>query len=169
MGGRSTLQGEIYGNVFDHHAVVYEFASGVRIYGYCRTIPNCYNGRTSLVIGTKGRSDIMKMEIQGETNWKYQGPNTDPYDLEHVELFKAIRSGKPLDNGEYMVRSTALALLGQFACYSGQELTWAQFMASDYFHPPKPEECVPGMEPPVRPGTDGTYPVAFTPGVSKLL
>ena len=48
MGGRSTLHGEIYGSVFDHHAVVYEFADGVRMYAFCRTIPDCYNENSSI-------------------------------------------------------------------------------------------------------------------------
>ena len=169
MGGRSTLRGEMYGNVFDHHAVVYEFASGVRIYAYCRTIPDCYNGRSSLLLGTKGRADVLKMQIEGETNWKYAGPKANAYDLEHVALFKAIRSGTPLNNGDYMVRSTLMALMGQISCYSGKEVTWEQITASNYYYPPKPEDCSPGMEPPVRPDKDGIYPVAFTPGVSKLL
>ena len=32
LGGRSTMVEPIYGNVFDHHSVVYEFANGVRMY-----------------------------------------------------------------------------------------------------------------------------------------
>ncbi|HUI77246.1 MAG TPA: Gfo/Idh/MocA family oxidoreductase, partial [Bryobacteraceae bacterium] len=31
MGGRSTLHGEIYGDVFDHHSVVYDFPNSVRV------------------------------------------------------------------------------------------------------------------------------------------
>ena len=68
MGGRSTLKGEIYGDVFDHHAVVYEFEHGVRIYAYCRTIDDCYNENSSLILGTKGRCDLLRLRIQGETN-----------------------------------------------------------------------------------------------------
>ena len=66
MGGRSTLKGEIYGDVFDHHAVVYEFANGVRIYAYCRTIDNCYNENSSLILGTKGRCDLLRLRIQAK-------------------------------------------------------------------------------------------------------
>ena len=65
MGGRSTLHGEIYGNVFDHNSVVYEFANGVRLYAYCRTIADCYNENSSLILGTKGRCDLLKLRIQG--------------------------------------------------------------------------------------------------------
>src|SRR3982751_5644998 len=76
MAGRSTLKGEIYGDVFDHHAVVYEFANGVRIYAYCRTIDNCYNENSSLIIGTKGRCDLLSLRISGETNWQHSGPQS---------------------------------------------------------------------------------------------
>jgi len=73
MAGRSTLNAEIYGDVLDHHSVVYEFANGVRIYAYCRTIENCYNENSSLILGTKGRCDLLKLTITGETNWKHPG------------------------------------------------------------------------------------------------
>jgi predicted dehydrogenase len=171
MGGRSTLRGEIYGNVFDHHAVVYEFAGGVRIYAYCRTIDNCYNENSSLLIGTKGRCDLLRLRIQGETNWQHPGGTSKnpAYDLEHVALFQAIRAGKPINNGDYMVPSTLTAIMGQIACYSGKEVTWEQVSASDFYYPPRPEEVRPGIEPPVKPGPDGIYPVPFTPGVSQLL
>ncbi|MCC6393097.1 MAG: Gfo/Idh/MocA family oxidoreductase [Bryobacterales bacterium] len=171
MGGRSTLKGEIYGDVFDHHAVVYDFASGVRVYAYCRTIDNCYNENSSLILGTKGRCDLLKLTITGETNWKSAGPTSknNAYDLEHAALFDAIRSGNPLNNGDYMIRGTLITLMGQFSCYSGQEVTWDRISNSDYAHLPRPEDVRADMEPPVRPGPDGGYPVYFTPGVSKLL
>lgn len=171
MGGRSTLKGEIYGNVFDHHAVVYEFANGVRIYAYCRTIDNCYNENSSLILGTKGRCDLLRLRIQGEANWQHPGSQGkgNAYDLEHVALFTAIRSGKPVNCGDYMVRSTLITLMGQFSCYSGREVTWDQIAKSDYVHLPRPEDVRADMEPPVRPGADGSYPVYFTPGVSKVL
>ena len=171
MGGRSTLHGEIYGDVFDHHSVVYEFASGVKIYAYCRTIDNCYNENSSLILGTKGRCDLLRLRIQGETNWQHPpspGRN-NPYDLEHVALFEAIRSGKPVNCGDYMVRSTLITLMGQFSCYSGKQVNWDEISNSTYFHAPKPEDVRADMEPPVRPGSDGSYPVFFKPGVSKLL
>jgi len=170
MGGRSTLKGEIYGNVFDHNAVVYDFPDGVRVYAYCRTIDNCYNENSSLILGTKGRCDLLKLRIEGETNWQHPGAQSKnpAYDLEHVALFEAIRSGKPINHGDYMVRSTLITLMGQFSCYTGKEVTWEQINASDFYYPPKPEDCRPDMEAPVKPGPDGTYPV-FTPGETKFL
>jgi len=171
MGGRSTLSGEVYGNVFDHHAVVYDFPGSVRVYAYCRTIDNCYNENSSFLIGTKGRCDLLKLRITGETNWEHPGTKSksSAYDLEHVALFQAIRSGRPLNNGDYMTASTLTTIMGQLSCYSGKEVTWDQVSASEFYYPPQPEDCRAGMDPPVLPGPGGIYPPAFTPGVSKLL
>jgi hypothetical protein len=106
----------------------------------------------------------------GETNWQHPGTKSksNAYDLEHVALFSAIRSGKPLNNGDYMVPSTLTVMMGQFSCYTGKEVTWEQITASDYYFPPRPEEVRLDMEPPVKPGNDGIYPV-FIPGETKLL
>jgi len=170
MGGRSTLHGGIYGNVFDHHAVVYDFPGAIRVYAYCRTIDNCYNENSSFIMGTKGRCDLLKLRIEGETNWQSAGTpgKNNAYDLEHVALFDSIRKAQPLNNGDYMVRSVSITLMGQFSCYTGKEVTWEQFAASGFAYSPRPEEMREGMEAPVKPGPDGTYPV-FTPGVTKLL
>jgi predicted dehydrogenase len=168
LGGRSTLHAEVYGSVFDHHSVVYEFASGVRIYAFCRTIDNCYNENSSIILGTKGRAFLTQTRIEGETKWHYDKPKQDPYELEHVALFKAIRSGNPINSLDYMTRSTLIGLMGQFSCYTGQEVTWEKITTSNFGYPPPPDQVRADMEPPVKPDANGIYPV-FIPGVTKLL
>src|SRR5262245_52153352 len=37
LGGRSSMVQPVYGDVFDHHSVIYEFPGGVRVYAFCRT------------------------------------------------------------------------------------------------------------------------------------
>jgi myo-inositol 2-dehydrogenase / D-chiro-inositol 1-dehydrogenase len=169
MGGRSTLVGEIYGDVFDHHGVVYEYGNGVRMYAFCRTIPGCYNEYSAILLGSKGRCFLKKCTIEGQTNWRYQHPKSDPspYDIEHDILFKAIRSGEPFNAGDYMARSTMVAILGQLTCYSGQEIEWEKALKSDFSFAPKPEDCRLDMEPPAKLGPDGRYAVVATPGLTK--
>ena len=174
MGGRSTLKGEIYGSVFDHHAAVFEFAGGTRLYAFCRTIDNCYNENSSVLIGTKGRAFVTEGRIEGETTWRYSGPKMystpgdNPYQIEQNEFYRAIRSGKPINSGHYMTGSTLMGIMGQISCYTGKEVTWSQLTASDFGYAPRPEDVRAGTEPPVRPDAGGVYPV-FTPGVTKLL
>jgi len=167
MGGRSSMTEPIYGDVFDHHSVVYEFPNGVRAYAFCRTTNGCYNNSSSTVLGTKGKASITGRRIWGETNWRYT-EHCNPYQVEHDVLFKAIRDGKPVNNGNYMIPSTMITVMGQISCYTGKEVTWEQINASDFYYPPLPEECHDEMDPPSKLGPDGSYPVP-KPGFTKMI
>ncbi|MHC4643303.1 MAG: Gfo/Idh/MocA family protein, partial [Planctomycetota bacterium] len=167
LGGRSSMTEPIYGDVFDHHSVVYEFANGVLIYAFCRTTNGCHNDSSSVVLGSKGKANITGCRIWGETNWRWQG-RCNPYQREHDVLFKAIRSGEPVNNGDYMARSTMVTVMGQISCYTGKEVTWDQINKSDFYYPPKPEDCRDDMEPPVKAGAHGSYPVP-KPGFTKMI
>jgi myo-inositol 2-dehydrogenase / D-chiro-inositol 1-dehydrogenase len=171
MGGRSASFGEVYGNVFDHHGVVYEFAGGARMYAFCRTQFGCYDEYSSLLLGTKGRCNLMQCRIEGETNWRYADLRSEeePHQAEHRPFFAAIRSGSPLNAGDYMARSTMAAVMGQMTCYSGKEVTWEQMIKSNYVFLPRPEDVSLNMEPPVKPGASGEYPVFARPGLTKIV
>lgn len=167
LGGRSSMTEPIYGDVFDHHSVIYEFPGGVRVYAFCRTTTGCYDNSSSVVLGSKGQADITRCRISGETNWRWDG-RCNPYQVEHDILFKAIRSGQPVNNGDYMTRSTMMTIMGQISCYTGKEISWEQINASDFHYPPRPQDCHDGMDAPVNPGTDGSYPVP-KPGFTKMI
>jgi predicted dehydrogenase len=166
LGGRSAMFEPIYGDVFDHHSVVYEYANGVRLYALCRTTMGCYDESSSIILGSKGKASILNCRIWGQTDWHWRG-EADPYQIEHDKLFAAIRSGNPVNNGDYMARGTLTGIMGQLSCYTGKEITWDQINASEFYYPPKPEDCRDDMEPPVKPGSNGSYPVPL-PGQTKL-
>lgn len=167
LGGRSTMQESIYGDVFDHHSVVYEFQNGVRVYALCRTTTGCYDEDSSLIFGTKGKASVKACRIWGEANWRWQG-QCDPYQVEHDKLFAAIRSGKPINCGQYMARSTMITVMGQLSCYSGKEISWEEINQSEFCYAPKPEDCQDAMEPPTKPEANGSYPVP-APGRAQFL
>ena len=53
------------------------------------------------------------------------------YQIEHDELFASIRAGKPINDGEWMARSTLMGIMGRMATYTGQEISWKQAMELD--------------------------------------
>ena len=134
LGGRSGPQ-NLLGDVFDHHSVVYHYANGVRLYAFCRTTNNCYNEDSSIIMGTKGVAHLKTGQITGQKPWRYSGPNVSPYVIEHQELIKSVRAGKPMNCGEYAARSTLVAIMGQLSCYSGQEVTWDEVSRSELLLP----------------------------------
>ncbi|PWU20625.1 MAG: oxidoreductase [Verrucomicrobia bacterium] len=167
LGGRSTMVEPIYGDVFDHHSIIYEFNKGVKVYAFCRTTNGCYDENSSLISGTKGKASLLNCRIWGETNWRWQG-SCNPYQIEHDRLFAGIRSGNLVNCGDYMARSTLIGIMGQLSCYTGKEITWEEVSKSDFYYPPKPEDCRDDMDPPTKPGPDGSYPT-LAPGRTKLL
>lgn len=137
MGGRQVRTGPEYGNIFDHHSVVYEYANGAKLFAWCRQQPKCKNEISAVVMGTKGTGlinenrDGMRLSGPGGSAlWKYQGQHKNMYQVEHDELFASIRNGKPINNGEYMSKSTLLAIMGRMATYTGQQITWDMAMNS---------------------------------------
>ena len=53
------------------------------------------------------------------------------YQTEHDELFASIRQGKPMNDGEWMARSSMLGILGRMVAYTGQTITWDEAMNSN--------------------------------------
>jgi len=170
LGGRQIKNEPKYGNIYDHHAVVYEYESGTRVYAYTRQMPGCWNSTEDYFFGTKGTCNVLNkyrvQDRQGETTWRYDGPKCNMYDEEHKALFTAIRSGNPINNGHYMATSTMLAIIGRMVTYTGQAITWEQAMNSQ--ETLAPSEYSWKADPPIMPGEDGQYPIAM-PGVTKLV
>ncbi len=135
MGGRQVLTGPEYGQIYDHFSVVYEYADGAKFVSNCRQQPRCKNDMSCQVLGTKGHAQFAErrkgLRIQSAGGeWIFEGPQNHMYQTEHDELFASIRSGKPINNGEYMAKSTLLAIMGRMAAYTGQEITWEMAMDS---------------------------------------
>lgn len=159
MGGRAYQKGPDSGEIFDHHAVQYEYANGVRVFSECRQIPGCANSVSEHVHGTKGTSNVGGYTITGENAWKYRGGGKDPYQQEHDDLFDAIRNNKPYNEAEYGALSSLTAILGRMCTYSGKEISWDEALNSKIDLMPERFEW--NAQPKVLPGPDGLYPFAI--------
>ncbi|MBL6843587.1 MAG: Gfo/Idh/MocA family oxidoreductase [Verrucomicrobiae bacterium] len=140
------------GNIFDHFAVYYEYANGLRAYVGSRQIAGCYNENNDYIHGAKGIAEILgwsRVQIRGEESWKYRGPNNDMYQTEHNELFASIRDGNPINDGDWMSSSTMMGIMGRMAAYTGKEISWDQAMNSQ--EKLVPEFFEPNMNLPIRP------------------
>lgn len=128
MGGREVRKGPEYGNIYDHHAVVYEYASGARLISNTRQMKGCKNDISVHILGTRGTATLTErkngVRIAADKDWVFQDEARNLYQVEHDELFAGIRAGKPINNGEYMAKSSLLAIMGRMATYTGQEITW---------------------------------------------
>ena len=133
-GGRQVRTDERFGNVYDHFAITYEYANGAKGFHVCRQQPNCENSYKAEVFGSDGIGRTfasgIEYSIRGKTNWDYDGEVNDMYQTQHDELFEAIRTGVPVNDGEMMANSTMLAVMGRMAAYTGRRITWQDAMNS---------------------------------------
>lgn len=169
MGGRQVRTEAHYGEIFDHHAVEYEFADGNRMYSQCRHIRGCWNSVNEYAHGSKGQatfSGTPRITTADGNQWRYNGPKNNPYQTEHDDLFAAIRNDTPYNEGEYGAKSTMVAIMGRMATYSGKVIDWNAAINSD--HSIMPKEFGWDVKPPVVPNEDGEYPIPV-PGVTKVL
>ena len=121
------------GNIFDHYHVAYEYPNNVWCHLASRKTPQCYNENADFVRGTEGTLVIGRGSIpyiennKGEKIWKYREPregDENMYQVEHNELFKSIRDGNFINDGDRMIHSTMMAIMGRMSAHTGQQITW---------------------------------------------
>jgi len=127
MGGRQVRTEPMYGNVFDHFAVEYEYANGARVLSMCRQTHGASSRVSEHLVGTKGMADPHG-EIAGRKPLKAKYPEGwEPgyeYVQEHKDLIASIRHGTPLNEGKRIAESTLTAIMGRMSAYTGRELSW---------------------------------------------
>jgi len=154
LAGRQVRTDAAYGHVFDHFATEYEYENGVRMISMCRQIDGTASRVSEHIVGTKGTTNA-NGSIRGTNAWRYEGARPNPYQEEHVHLIQAIRGGKAINEAVQVCETTATAIMGRMAGYTGQEVTWDMVMNSETSLAPASMQMGPIAVPKVAvPGTD---------------
>jgi len=167
MGGRQVRTGKEYGQIFDHHFVEFTYPDGSTMMSQCRHQRGCWSQVTEYATGSAGTTHIGGHSILSPSGeWHYDKPAPNPYQVEHDDLFAAIRRGDPYNEVEYGAHGTMTAIFGRMATYSGKELSWDEAINSEIDLSPSVYDFA--AAPPVLPDSDGYYPVPV-PGKTKVV
>jgi len=165
--------------LFDHYAVEYHFADGARMHAQGRHMDQCYGFWGVVVHGSKGCAVLGEgisspriykgwQPTKENQIWQHKGPDGLSYQIEHDQLFQAIRENRKHNETERCAYAAMVGILGRMACESGQMIRWDEALASNV-------ELAPGLEnlsfdgpAPVMPDEKGNYPVAM-PGKTKVM
>ncbi len=169
MGGREVRNGVDHGQIFDHHFCEYTYDNGVKMISQCRHIQDCWSNVSEHAHGTKGYADLSGKiyNSKNELIWKHDGSG-DGHQVEHYDLFAALRRGEVPNEGEYGAKSTMTAILGRNATYSGKVVKWddainSQMALADFDSFTSMDSTAP-----VQPDENGRYPVPV-PGSTKVV
>ncbi len=168
QGGRLLRTGVDHGQIFDHHFVEFEYASGARVLSQCRHMPNTASRVSEGFHGTNGTAPRpgQIVSASGHSLFAYDAEgDPNPYQVEHDELFAAIAAGDfAYADAERGAIATMTAIMGRMATYSGQIVEWDEALNSDLDL--SPARYAWDAPPRVVPDATGRYPVAV-PGVTR--
>ena len=110
MGGRQVRTGPQFGNIFDHHSVIYEYDDGAKFFSNTRQMPGCAGDMSAAAVGSKGRAIFAERKdgaqiVAGGEKWTFRGPDNNIYHTEHDEMFAAIRKGQPINKASTWPRA----------------------------------------------------------------
>ncbi|HZZ27569.1 MAG TPA: Gfo/Idh/MocA family oxidoreductase [Pirellulales bacterium] len=176
MGGSQVPRQPGDGEIYDHHAVEFQYADGSRVFSQCRQISGCWGQVSEHIHGTKGAVHLdaganrYSVNVNGGEAWNWKnsgsGPMPNPYQIEHADMQAAIKNGGSYNEADYGAKSTMTAILGRLATYSGKEISWEDAFNSKLSI--MPTEFSWDAKMPVNPGPGGMYPQAI-PGLTKVI
>jgi predicted dehydrogenase len=160
VGGRQQRVPGQSSEIYDHHAVNFEYPGGVRVASQCKQFPGGENHVEEHFQGTKGMLSLHPgyakiTDLSGQELWKFSGENPDPYQVEHDELHAAIRNDTPKNDAYYGATSSFSSVLGRLATYSGKTWKYDDTLQLDFRT--MPEDPTWETTPPTVPDKDGNY------------
>ncbi len=173
LSGRQVRTGKDYGHIYDHHSVEFAYGKkwdiGTRMLSKSRQIQGASNEISENIHGTKGFCSVSGFRIKnykGKTIWKVKKQRgINAYQIEHDDLFNAIRKNLPYNEAEIGAKSTLTGIMGRIASYTGAKITLKK--ANRSTHCLAPQQYAWDAAPPILPNADGYYPVAM-PGTTKM-
>jgi myo-inositol 2-dehydrogenase/D-chiro-inositol 1-dehydrogenase len=139
------------GDQYDFFSTDFVYEGGIHVHSMCRQINGCESNVSEWIQGTEGTSNCQNTvwDKAGTQLWKYDGYKLDeagkmtedlaisPYDQEHIDFVTAIRTGKPLNEAEFVAHSTMAGIMGRISAYTGKLVTWDEVMNSELKLGPK--------------------------------
>jgi predicted dehydrogenase len=126
IGGRQVRTGPQFGNIFDHFAVRYEYASGLTMFAMATQQRGISTRVENVLHGTRGaaRVDRGSASITGAAPWEFDGKGSSG-DLEmHAALIRSIREARPINEGVRLAEATMTGVMGRMSAYTGRALKW---------------------------------------------
>jgi predicted dehydrogenase len=167
---------------FDSYAVEYTFEDGTKMYMDGRGMVGALPIYSSYIHGTKGSAIASKAGDCGlpSTMFRTQYPSRraqiwesdvpegerDPYFNEWKALIEAIRDDKPYNEVPRGVQASVATSLGRAAAHTAQEITYDEFLNSDFEYAPGVDKLTLDSPSPLPADEDGNYPIP-TPGLRK--
>jgi predicted dehydrogenase len=133
FGGRAQ---RVAGDMYDFFSVDYDYGNSVHIHSMCRQVNGCWNWTGHDFVYEKGRTS--------GNNYPNPQKKPMPEDLpkgptsavqEQIDVLYHVSKGIPLNQSRDVAESTATAVMGRMAAYTGQQISWKEIMEDAEINP----------------------------------
>ncbi len=117
------------GDMYDFFSIDYDYGDGVHIHSMCRQVNNCWNWVGHDFVYERGHTDGANGPAPREQPMPADLPQADASHLqEQIDLLYQILAAQPVDQARAVAESSATAVMGRIAAYTGQQVTWDEIM-----------------------------------------
>jgi predicted dehydrogenase len=161
LGGRQQRVEPEYGDSYDHFAIEYEYANGLRIQYMGSQIDGMTSRNDQRLMGTKGSAymDFGQARLEGANPTSIAWDKHEPCLTQHADQIAAIRGGKHLNEGRRIAESTLTSIMGRMSAYTGNAMKWDWAMNSSKLD----------LTPPAYQFGDLAMPAPAIPGKTPLI
>jgi predicted dehydrogenase len=136
VGGRASRVQPVYGHIYDHFAIDYEYPNGVHVMSMSRQIQGARGRVGEWFQGSKGKvqtGESTPQRIEGAAAYDWQRPANfvQPMQQEHNDLIASIKAGAPRNDLKRIAESTLTAIMGREAAYTGQTIEWDALLKAE--------------------------------------
>jgi predicted dehydrogenase len=117
------------GDMYDFFSVDYDYGEGVHVHSMCRQVNNCFNwvGHDfAFEQGHTNGSDYAKPQQSPIPADLLRGPTS--HHQEQMDTLYYVAKGEPRNEARAVAESSAAAVLGRTAAYSGKQVFWDEMM-----------------------------------------
>jgi myo-inositol 2-dehydrogenase/D-chiro-inositol 1-dehydrogenase len=124
-------------------------------FSYCRQQNNCWRDVNEYMVGTEGKANVFQHRSRASTSGSSKARTATCTRTSTTRCSRRFAGASVINNGDYMCKSTLMAIMGRMAAYTGQRITWEQawnsqevLMPADVtldMAPPKVEIARPGI------------------------
>ncbi len=124
------------GDMYDFFSVDFEYPDGVHIHSMCRQVNGCWNWVGNEFYFEKGKSNATDFPKPEKSPIPPDLPNAKGSSRqEQTDLLYAVNKGQPLDEARAVAESSAAAVLGRIATYTGKLVRWNEMMVDPRKNP----------------------------------
>jgi predicted dehydrogenase len=133
FGGRARRRA---GDMYDFFSLDYDYGKGVHIHSMCRQVNYCWNWVGHDFVYEKGQTNGNDRPTPKKSPIPAglpQGPSS--HHQEQIDTLFYVNQGKPRDEARAVAESSATAVLGRIAAYTGQQVFWDEMMVNPKKNP----------------------------------